>query len=146
MTILDDYLVTLISQSSDSDKRRNLELSLYKDNIGITNAIEYYNGPDDGSFVYETEPQTLLNGNFFGINVDSETNASFFMNRSLTAVNNGNLNFGNDYSTDAPITIGISPFTALGEIGIYNAEATRNTQLHEILIYDTNLHNLYKNG
>jgi len=140
MTILDDTIVTLISQSSDSDKRRSLEFSLYKYAVNNANVIEYYNGPSDGSIVYETEPQSLLDNNFFGINVDSQTNASFFMNRSLTAVNNGKLNFSNDYSTNAPITIGISPFGVNeGEFGIYNAEATRNTQLHEILIYDTNL-------
>jgi hypothetical protein len=138
MTILNDYIVTLISQSNSAYKRRNLQLSLYNNN-GYNNLIEYYCGPVDGSIVQEFEPQSILNSNFFGINVDSQTNASFFMGRSLLAVDNGNLYFGNQYNTTSPITIGISPFTEGGPLGVYNAEATRNTQLHEILIYDTNL-------
>ena len=138
MTILDDDIVTLISQSSDADKRRNLEFSLCNNNTYGINLIEYFCGPDDGSIVQEFEPQSILNNNFFGVNVDSETNASFFMGRSLLAVDNGNLSFGNEYNTTSPITIGISPFTIVA-FGVYNAEATRNTQLHEILIYDTNL-------
>ena len=146
-TIEDTTIATIISQSGSTTNRRQLQFSLNYDDSNSTSTIKYTQGntsgdvsTGDNNYIYYQEGNDILKtGNFFGTNINSESTGSFFINRKLTKASVlTSLDFG--LSSSSFITIGISPFSlSVGDVGTYNAEATYNTQLSELIIFNTNL-------
>jgi len=140
-TIKDTTFATIISQSGGSPNRRQLQLAF---DSGIT--IKYSRGSDtgpttvnggDSNYIYDTESYDFLTpNNFFGTTIDTPSTGSFFINRTITKAKQSLYALNFNLSSKSIITIGKSPFSPTTD---YNGEATLNTQLSELIIFNTNL-------
>jgi len=145
-TIKDTANVTIISQSGGSPNRRQLQLALNTNTTNTTISAKYYHGSDGPSYasnfgdhntISDSENVSLLNtSNFFGTTVDSVNTGSFFINRKIANAARDTYALNFNLSSRSPTCIGISPFASVGS---YNAESTFNTELSELIIFNTNL-------
>lgn len=140
----------IISEANDDTKRRKLQCSFDTINVTYYN-LESYDGADTNYAINtNTDPDDNTVLRVYGVSYIDNFNSRHIVENTFYDGSGGDT-YGLEYGKESycPVLIGCSPFSYIDNTGTtYNAEASRDMYVHEILIYknamsDSNLQNIY---
>lgn len=140
----------IISETNDNSKRRKLQCSFDSINVVYYN-LESYDGADTlYGITTGTTPDDSTVLRVYGVSYIDNFNSRHIVENTFYNGTGGD-SYGLEYGKESycPVLMGCSPFQYSDNTGtIYNAEASRDMYIHEVLIYkdsmsDANMQKIY---